>query len=220
MRRSIGLLLVLAFGSVCLGYGGFDVTAAFADYAAHDFRLTQLNREWNGGDVFRTLAPNLWFGGHGAGVVYGVTIGGRGGVGLRQFRGDAILAEFLGVQGYLDVGYRIVPVEPLWIRPSVEIGGGPWVYYVHDRQTPFADPNFSRWFLGWTVGVAPGLELMGRWHCRPDRYAGVFVKTSYFFPIHGPDWYLDANPPGFDLRGIHVQLGVRFGTYPPRRIEI
>ena len=220
MRRAIGLMFLSVFVSVCHGYGGFDLTASFADYAAHDARLTRLNREWHGRDEFRTLVPNLWFGGHGAGVIHGVTIGGRGVAGLRRYEGDAILAEFVGAQGYLEVGYRIVPVEPLWIRPGVEVGGGPWVYYVHDRQTPFADPNFSRWFLGWTIGVAPGLELMGRWHYRPDRYAGVFVKTSYFFPLHGPDWYLDADPPGFDLRGIHVQVGLRFGTYPPVRMDI
>ncbi len=213
--------LVFACGAVslCAGYGGFGVTGSFPDFGGLDARLNELNREWGGQSGIRVSPPVLWFGGHGAGRVGWLTIGGRGAAGIRRVQADSVAAEFAGVAGFLDVGYRFEPLDYLWVRPFVDLGGTLWGHYIHSRES-FTEPNFSRGFVGWALGPSPGVEVMGRLRYVEGRYVGLFVKAGWFIPVFGPEWYIHERPPDFEPLGLNVEVGVRFGTLPIRPMRI
>ena len=215
------LVLVLAMlAAVAAGYGGFERGGSFPDFTGEAERLSELNREWQGQGLFRPSPALVWLGGHGGGNAGPVTIGGRGALAFRHKAADAVEVEFLAVQAALDLGWQYKPVDWLALRPGFELGGAGWGYYVHDRDGPFNDPNFSRWYAAWTVGIAPAFEVMGRVAGDEERYTGLFVKAGYCFPLYGPQWYADANPPGLGLKGPYVQLGLRFGRVPPTHLRI
>lgn len=216
-RFSAALLLLVG---CAFGYGGFEFGGSFVDYAPEARRLSELNREWEGAGEFRPSLPTVWFGGHAGGHAGPVTVGGRGAVTFRSLAADAIEVQFGGAQVALDLGWHYAPVAFLALRPGVELGGAGWVYYVHDRDTPLSDPDFSRWFVGWTMGATPAFEVMGRLPGGGNRYTGLFIKAGYFLPFYGPAWYYDESPPGFDLKGFNLQLGIRFGRLPPTFLRI
>ncbi len=211
--------LVAVTVSCCFGFGGFSATASFPGFGGLNQDLTELNHTWHGADSFEHRAPLWWVGGHGAAFVEDVTVGGRGAVAFRSVAADSLGSEFLGLTGFVEVGYRYAPVDYAWVRPCLDLGGGVWTLFVHSHDS-FSQPNFSRWYLAWTMGAAPGLELMGRLRYRSDNYVGLFVKGSYFLPFHGPSWGGDDDPPEFSLKGFNLHLGLRFGKMPVRAFRI
>jgi len=217
MRRPA--VLLLAGVSLCAAYGGFGVTGSFPGFGGLNARLTELNYDWGGSRNVRVRPPVLWFGGHGAGMVGDFTIGGRGIAGVQRVHGDSITAEFAGVAGFLDVGYRFEPLDFLWVRPYVDLGGALWGHYVHSRES-FSEPNFSRGYVGWVLGPSPGLEVMGRLRYIEGRYVGLFAKAGYFIPAYGPEWYIHERPPDYEPLGFNVEVGVRFGRLPIRPMRI
>lgn len=216
-RMLVGLLLAAGLAA---GYGGFELGGSLLDYSLEAHRLTELNREWRGTGQFRPSLPIAWLGGHLGGHTGPATIGGRGALAVRSMAADAVEVQFAGAQVALDLGLHFKPAWFLALRPGVELGGSGWVYYVHDRDGPFNDPNFSRWFVGWTAGAMPAFEALGVLRRDVNRYTGLFAKVGYFFPVIGPEWYYDQPPPGLDLRGFHLQLGLRFGRLPPEYLRI
>lgn len=220
MKRAIMLVLAGALAGSCFGFGGFEAGLSFPGYGGLNRRLTELNREWGGSESLGFAGPWPWLGGHGAGWAGDFTVGGRGAVTGYQTRADSLEAQGGGARLFLETGYAWSPVEQFWVRPVVELGGDALFFYIHDTGSPFRDPDFSRWHVGWTLGVAPGLEVMGRLRHHIDRYVGLFAKAHYYIPVYGPDWYLDEEPAEFSLQGLHLQFGLRFGKMPPTRLRI
>jgi len=213
------LLAAAAAFSLCAGYGGFGATASFTDVSDMNRVFTELNAEWKGKDTFRMKSPVWWVGGHGAGLVDNITVGGGGAATYYNLRADSVEAEFFGARPSFELGYRIEPFEHGWLRPGLALSGTAWVCFVHSRES-FSDPNFSRWFYAWNAGLMPFLEVMGRFRYRDDNAVGVFAKTGYLLPVHGPTWYGDANPPEFSPDGFTLEFGVRFESRPRGPLRI
>jgi len=221
--RGIALLLGFA-ASACLGYGGFGMTASFADLGPLNQRLTELNtgeppNGWNGKDTFRLNSPLWWLGGHGAARVGDVTIGGGGAATIYNISADSVDASIYSLIPAFQVGYIYEPIEYLWIRPCLDIGGGAWVNFVHSKEST-TQPNFSQWFYAWTIGATPGLELMGRMPYGGNKVIGLYVKAGYFLPVYGPNWAGDDDPPPFDFKGIMLEAGIRFDRKPLGALRI
>jgi hypothetical protein len=201
---SIGLL---ALFSLCFGYGGFEVTSTFNDVSGLNHTLDLLNREWNGTREIAYRSPLWWIGGHGGGQVGPVTLGGSGALSVwHNYRADSLDSRLFAIRASFEAGFPYSPNEWVSIRPCVELGGnGSFVY----AQT--IDAGTKKWFAAWTVGAAPGAELMGSLPTSSGSSIGLFVKASYFIPISGPTWFGDKDPPAFSLSGFALQIGLRFG---------
>jgi len=148
-------------------------------------------------------------GGHGGGLVGDVTLAGSGAATVLNVGVDSLIFESGGVMGQFEVAYRYTPIENVWIRPCLDIGGQTWGGFVHSRES-FSDPNYSRWFLNWSVLVQPGLDVTGWLRYREEHMLGLFAKVGYSFPLYGPSWYGDEPAPDFDLSGLTVSFGLRF----------
>jgi len=210
--RGLALIVILASG--VYGYGGFGATLSFVDVTDLNQRLTELNtlpnpNGWNGSDTFKLKGPLWWVGGHGGGLVGDVTLAGSGAATLLNSGVDSLVFESGGVMGQFEVAYRYAPIENVWIRPCLDIGGQTWGCFVHSRES-FSDPNFSRWFLNWSVTVQPGLDVTGWLRYQEEHMVGVFAKVGYSVPLYGPSWYGDESPPNFDIQGLTLSFGLRF----------
>jgi hypothetical protein len=158
-------------------------------------------------------------GGHGGGLAGPVTVGGSGALGMKLASADTLEAQLAGARTFFEVGYPYAPIDQFWARGCLELGGGVWTHYIHSKES-FSNARFISWWLGWTVGMAPGIEVMGRIRYQTDMFAGIFLKASWFIPFTGPQWYGDADPPEFSLGGFNLQVGLRFGKYPSRPFKM
>jgi len=220
-----GAIGILCLAATCLGYGGFEFGTSFVDVNGLNQTLTVLNRdEWTGSYEFNGTSPLWWLGGHGGGQVGVVTLGGSGAIGARVDHTDSLGSELVALRGSFDAGYPYAPLDWFWVRPCVDVGLAGWFLYAHSVEsgTFVGDfqPNFSRGYGAWTIGAAPGLEVMGRWSSSPESFIGVFARASYFFALTGPEWFGDAPPPEFGLNGFAVQVGMRLGSTPYRAFRI
>jgi hypothetical protein len=214
-----GAVGIMFTAAVCLGYGGFEVTGSFVDFKGLNQALTTLNQQdWNGSGRFTRTSPLLWLGGHGGGRAGIVTFGGSGAIAARASHADSLGSELLALRGNFEAGYPYAPAEWFWVRPCVEVGLAGWYVYAHSVEggtlVGAPQPNYSKWFAAWTLGAAPGLEVMGRLRSSRESYVGLFAKASYFIPATGPDWFGDVPPPQFSLSGFAIQVGMRFGRTP------
>jgi hypothetical protein len=201
------------------GYGGFEVTASYVSVKDLNRLFTELNSECSGTGEFKGRTPLVWYGGHGGSIAGPVSLGGRGALTARDDAADSLEAQMAGAMAGFEVGYPYGPRDWFWVRPCVELGGGAWVHYVHSRGA-FSDPSFKRWFLAWTTGITPAIEVMGRVRYGGESFAGVFLKAGWYLPFGGPRWTGDDDPPAFSIEGFSLQFGLRFGRYPYRPIEI
>ncbi len=216
---------ILSLTAMCLGYGGFEVTSSFVDMKGLNQTLTALNQnEWNGSGKFAGTAPLWWLGGHGGGQVGIVTFGGSGAVGARTSRADSLSSELVALRGDFEAGYPYAPLEWFWVRPCLDVGLAAWMIYVHSVENGTLvgnfQPNFSRSYSAWTLGAAPGVEVMGRLPSSRASFVGLFAKANYFIPFAGPEWLGDVPPPKFGLSGFALQVGLRFGSVPYRAFRI
>jgi len=209
LRHTIpaGALGVLSLAAMCFGYGGFEVTSTFNDVSGLNHTLDSLNREWNGTREFAYRSPLWWVGGHGGEHVGPVTLGGSGAFSIwHHYLADSLESRLFAIRANFEAGFPYSPNEWVSVRPCVELGGNGLVVYA---QTLNADSKM--WFAAWTVGAAPGVELMGSLPTSSGSSIGLFVKASYFIPISGPAWFGDKDPPAFSLSGFAMQIGLRFG---------
>lgn len=227
MRHTIQAVAVgvLSLAALCFGYGGFEVTAGFVDFKGLNRDLTYLNQAdppqgWNGSGKFTYKAPLWWYGGHGGEHVGPVTLGGSGALAARTNQADSLGSELAAVRADFEVGFPHSPVEWVWVRPTIELAGTGLVIYAHSKENGAVVGNFSanfkRWFASWGIGAAPGVEVMGSLPTSPESFIGLFVKASYFIPVSGSAWFGDRNPPDFDLSGVAIQIGLRFGKTASR----
>jgi len=220
---------VVFLGAICLGYGGFEVTAGFVDFKGLNRDLTRLNQldSANGGiggsDSFNYKMPLWWYGGHGGDHVGAVTLGGSGAIAARANQADSLGSEVAAIRANFEMGYPYSLVERAWVRPTLELAGTGMVIYAHSKENGAVVGNFSanfkRWFASWGIGVVPGVEVMGSLPISEESYMGLFVKASYFIPVSGSEWFGDRNPPDFGLSGFAVQIGLRFGKAAFREFE-
>ncbi|MEO0086435.1 MAG: hypothetical protein ABIK37_07385 [candidate division WOR-3 bacterium] len=220
---------VVVFGCVAIvslsaGYGGFETTLGYPGFGGLNQRFTELHTAqppagWGEPGRFACRGPLWWFGGHGGGIAGPVSLGGRGAISARQDRASALEAQFAGALAGFEVGYPYAPERWFWVRPCLELVGGAWVHYVHSNES-FSEPNFSRYFLAWTFGVTPAVEVMGRLRYGGESFVGLFLKPGWYVPFAGPVWTGDSDPPRFSIKGFSLQVGLRFGRYPfePMRI--
>ncbi len=223
-RVRSSVLCCVAVAAVCHGYGGFEATFAYPFMGGLNRRLSELNTAvppagWAGSNEFKVRAPLVWFGGHGGGIAGPVSVGGRGALTVRQDKADSLEAQFAGALAGFEVGYPYVPGYWFWVRPCLELTGGAWVHYVHSLDA-FSEPNFSRYFLAWTLGMTPALEAMARVRYGGESFAGLFVKAGWYLPFSGPIWIGDSDPPEFSIKGFSLQIGLRFGRYPFEPMKI
>ncbi|HTW90483.1 MAG TPA: hypothetical protein VMH22_02105 [bacterium] len=213
MRHTIPALVagILFLATLCMGYGGFEVTSTFNSMGGLNDRLDSLNRQQLGTGHFTYGAPLWWYGGHGGGQVGPVTLGGSGALTWRANQADSVKGQLIAVRANLEVGFPYVPNQWLLFRPCVELGGAGTLVYA---QTFSASSKW--WFASWTIGATPGVEAMGMLPTSSESFIGLFLKAGYFIPFSGPTWFGDKNPPALSLRGFSLQLGVRFGkNYTP-----
>jgi hypothetical protein len=222
LRHTIQAVVIglLSLAALCLGYGGFEVTAAFVDFKGLNQDLTYLNQAppdtgWGGHGEFTYKAPLWWYGGHGGEHVGPVTLGGSGAVAARANQADSLGSELAAIRANFEVGFPYSPVERVWVRPTLELAGTGLVIYAHSKENGAVVGNFSanfkRWFATWGIGAVPGVEVMGSLPVSTESFIGLFVKASYFIPVSGSAWFGDKNPPDFDLGGFAIQVGLRFG---------
>jgi hypothetical protein len=206
---AVGFLLLAA---ACFGYGGFEVTSTFHNVSGLNHRLDSLNREWNGTREFAYRSPLWWVGGHGGEHVGPVTLGGSGALSIwHHYQADSLESRLFAVRANFEVGFPYSPNEWVSVRPCVELGGNGLVVYAQTLNA-----GSKMWFAAWTVGAAPGVELMGSLPMSSESAIGLFVKGSYFIPISGPAWFGDKDPPAFSLSGFAIQIGLRFGKTAAR----
>ncbi|MEO0073578.1 MAG: hypothetical protein ABIK43_02800 [candidate division WOR-3 bacterium] len=198
-----------AIAGICLGFGGFGAGLWFPRFAGLNRRLTELNREWSGIGSFRYSPPLLTIGGHGAGEIAGITLGGWGDATVRQEQADSLGSTMAALFGGFEAGYPYSPVEPFWVRPLLDVDLGVWFVDAHSLED--GGSNFYRWFLGWQMGLTPAVEIMGRIRTSPDSYMGLFVKTGYTLPFMETQWSGSAGRPDFQMKGLNIRLGLRFG---------
>ena len=224
-KMGVGAVAIMSLVTLCLGYGGFEVTGSFVGVNGLNQALTALNRDvMDGSDTFAETSPLWWLGGHGGGQVGVLTFGGAGAIAARTNHADSLGSELVALRGDFEAGYPYAPKEWFWVRPCVDVGLGAWLIYVHSVEGGVlvggTQPNVSRWFPAWTLGVAPGVEVMGRLRSSRGSFTGLFAKASYFIPAAGPEWFGDAQPPKFSLSGLSVQVGMRFGSTSYRAFRI
>uniref|UniRef100_A0A7C4GBV4 Outer membrane protein beta-barrel domain-containing protein n=1 Tax=candidate division WOR-3 bacterium TaxID=2052148 RepID=A0A7C4GBV4_UNCW3 len=195
--------------SFVYGYGGLGAGATFVEFAGLNRMLREHDSVWGGHDTF-DIRPPLWsFSGHGAAEVGSLTIGGWGAFGFLSYQAESTGTELIAAQAAFEVGYPYAPVKEFWIRPCLDIGPGTWCHLIHSQEP--GRSNHFRWHLGWVLAAAPGIELAARLRSAESTYVGVYVKGSYTFPFIPTEWYGDASPPDFVLKGLQVQFGLRFG---------
>ncbi len=221
----VGAVGIMSMAAMCFGYGGFEVTGSFVGVKGLNQTLTALNQnEWKGSGKFVGTAPLWWLGGHGGGQVGIVTFGGSGAIGARTSHADSLASELVALRGDFEAGYPYAPLAWFWVRPCLDVGFATWLVYVHSVEGGMlvgsSEPDFRRWFSAWSLGAAPGVEVMGRLPSSRESFIGLFAKASYSVPFVGPEWFGDVSPPKFSLSGFNVQVGLRFGSVPYRAFRI
>lgn len=205
------------------GYGGFGATALFTDVSALERKLTALNtgappEGWAGKDTVSVGSPLRCLSGHGGGLAGDLSVAGGGALTVNSIRVDSLAFLFSGIAPSLMLGYVWEPTSRFWIRPGVDVNAWVWGCYAHSHES-FCDPDFARWLGGWSVGLAPGLEIMGKLLARGENYLGCYIKAGYQVPVQGAGfgagWGAELR-----LRGLMLELGLRFnrGKEGPLRI--
>ncbi len=204
MKHMIPALVfgVLLLAALSFGYGGFEVTSTFNDLGGLNRKLDTLL----GTHHFTYSTPMWWFGGHGAEHVGPVTVGGSGALSPSAKQSDSLKSQLAAVRANFEVGFPYRPNQWVWVRPSLELGATGLLVYA---QTLRADTK--KWYAAWSIGTAPGVEVMGSLPTSSESFIGLFVKASYLIPISGPAWFGDSEPPSFSLGGFALQMGLRFG---------
>jgi hypothetical protein len=210
--------------AAAVGYGGFEATGSFVSFHGLNQALTALNQnEWNGQSSFEYSGPMWWLGGHGGAQVGVVTLGGSGAISVLANHADSLGSELLALRGEFEAGYPYSPIEQFWVRPCLDVGLATWLVYVHSVEGGLlvgsSQPNYSKWFMAWTIGATPGVEVMGRLRWSPSGFIGLFSKAGYHIPVAGPEWFGDSGHPRFGLGGFAAQFGMRFGSLPYREFR-
>lgn len=196
---ALGVLLLAASSP---GYGGFEVTSTFNDLDGLNRKLDTLLGTHN----FSYRAPMWWFGGHGGEHVGPVSLGGSGALSSSARQSDSLESQLAAIRACFDVGFPYRPNQWVWVRPCLDLGATGLLVYA---QTLRADTK--KWYAAWSIGTAPGIEVMGSLPTTAESFIGLFVKASYLIPISGPSWFGDSEPPALSLGGFALQMGVRFG---------
>jgi hypothetical protein len=200
------LVGILSLVALCLGYGGFEATGTFNDLGGLNQKLDSLNYARGGTGRFTYGSTIWWFGGHGGEHVGPVTLGGSGALAPYASHADSLKSELAAIRAGLEVGFPYSPNQWTWVRPCLELGASGLLVYA---QTLGGDSKW--WFAAWSIGAAPGIELMGSLPTSSQSFIGLFIKASYLIPISGPTWFGDNGPPSLTLRGFALQMGLRFG---------
>lgn len=200
------VLGVLSLTALSPGYGGFEVTSTFNDLGGLNQKLDALNRTRSGTGQFTYRSPMWWFGGHGGEHVGPVTLGGSGALAPYANRADSLKSELAAIRANFEVGFPYRPNEWVWVRPCLELGATGVLVYA---QTLSADSKW--WSAAWSIGAAPGIEVMSSLPTSSESFIGLFVKAGYLIPISGPTWFGDNELQSCGLSGFALQMGLRFG---------
>ena len=193
---------VLSLAALSYGYGGFEVTSSFNDLGGLNRKLDTLL----GAHHFTYRAPMWWFGGHGGEHVGPVTLGGSGALSASAKQSDSLKSQLAAIRANFEVGFPYRPNRWVSVRPCLELGATGLLVYA---QTITAATK--KWYAAWSIGTAPGFEVMGSLPTSSESFIGLFIKASYLIPISGPSWFGDSPPPSLSLSGLALQLGLRFG---------
>jgi hypothetical protein len=196
------VLGVLLLAALSLGYGGLEVTSTFNDLGGLNRKLDTLL----GTHHFSYRAPMWWFGGHGGEHVGPVTLGGSGALSSSTKQSDSLKSQLAAIRANFEVGFPYTPNQWVWVRPCLELGATGLLVYA---QTLRADTK--KWYAAWSIGAAPGIEVMGSLPTSSESFIGLFVKASYHIPVSGLAWFGDSEPPSLSLGGFALQMGLRFG---------
>lgn len=200
------VLGVLLPAALSFGYGGFEATSTFNNLGGLNHKLDSLNHARNGTGQFTYRSPMWWFGGHGGEHVGPVTLGGSGALAPYANQADSLKSELAAIRANFEVGFPYSPNQWIWVRPCLELGATGLLVYA---QTLSADSKW--WSAAWSIGAAPGIEVMGSLPTSSESFIGLFVKAGYLIPISGPTWFGDDDLQSFSLSGFALQMGIRFG---------
>lgn len=205
------LTLLLLASTTAAGFGGIEITTLWPRVERLNEHLAAVGLELGAGEVPQLEQPIWALGGHGARLVGSVSVGGRGRLGAIRATGDIVTCDLGLLQGSFEIGYPWSPVEFCWLRPTIELQGAAWADVVHAANTFWGRPELRRWFVGWHLAAAPGLEFIVRLLLSPRCYAGVYTGISYALPLLPASYYGHRNPPGFALSGLALSTGLRIG---------
>jgi hypothetical protein len=214
VNRVIGILIACA--AVACGFGGPEFVWLYPNVDGLNRRLSEIGLGFGSEQVPQQERPFYALGGHGAGQVGAVTVGGRGAAGGVRANGDIVVSDLAFATGALEVGYPWSPVEFCWLRPTVELQASGWVDLVHASNTVWGEPELRRWFVGWEVSAVPGLEAMVRLRYLETRYVGLYGSAGYAIPLVPAQYYGHSNPPEFDFSGFVLRAGLRLGLMDER----
>lgn len=212
-RLAISLLSLAP--ALAAGYGGPVVSLSFTSAAALESRLRDVLEELGGSGSVALNRPIVAFGGEGGGTAGPVSIGGGGAFFGERVSRPRMTAEFAGGSGWFELGCPWPDQRFYWLRPYTRLTGGGWLALAHAPGV-YDRPDQRRWFVGWNVAVAPGLEAMARLRYRETNYVGLFFRGGYRIPVAAAQWYGHAPSPDFDLSGIELEAGIRFGRLDER----
>ena len=213
--RCAAISLLLAVPVLALGYGGPVASFSFTSVTGLESRLRDVLDEFGGSGGVALGWPLAAFGGEGGGIAGPVSVGGGGMFFGERLQRNAMTAEFGGGTGFFELGYPWPAERFWWLRPYARLDGSGWAALAH-RPGSYDDPEERRWFVGWGVGVTPGLEGMVRLRYLETNFIGLFVRGGYRVPFVTTNWYGHLPSPDFDLGGFALEAGVRFGTLAER----
>jgi hypothetical protein len=234
MKKALILALLIttaAFAVQAGGFGGPMVIGLMPDYDAFNVALDNFNTIYYGGSEGPAFSgPMILIGGQGAGFVQGFSAGGWGGGFFQEATGDSSKA-FIGYgMGYGSFGYRFNILDFIWIRPTVELGGGGIGLHIGRYRSSggFGDPdngsdNDDYWeddesyqagkgFV--SVGAAADVTVLIPINKRKTSFAGLNVKGGYLYPVYDSDWFDehgDIRQVNFTMQGPFLSVGVVFG---------
>lgn len=213
--RCAAISLLLLAPVPALGYGGPVASFSFTSITGLESRLQDVFDEFGGSGGVTLGRPLVALGGEGGGTAGPVSIGGGGTFFGQRLERNAMTAEFTGGSGWFELGCPWPDQRFYWLRPYARLTGGGWLALAHVSGV-YDQPDRRRWFVGWNVAVAPGLEAMARLRYRETNYVGLFFRGGYRIPVAATEWYGHAPSPDFDLSGIELEAGIRFGRLDER----
>jgi len=218
------VIIGIGFGFKIGGWGGITVSGIMPELSALNTEITDVNyREVGGTDQITFTNPFLMVGGHGYGQVGQVVFGGGGaGFAVRE-KGDSLSARIGYGFGYGEVGFQFEPLNWLWIRPMLSLGGSGFEIELNERVAGFGEPPDDTLYVPYHHLVTAGafnagaaLAVNFNLHMTSATFIGVELKGGYQFPLYVSDWFdqdglIRDEVEGFGIYGPYAQVSVNFG---------
>jgi hypothetical protein len=161
----LSILAAVAWAYPVGGWGGFGVTGMMVETRGLNDSLTTINREILGGSqTVEFTSPFLLLGGQGGGEIGIFSIGAWGGGLFAREEADVLSASLGYFAGALEPGISWKPVEFIWLRPSIDLGGSIFNLELREKGIPQDTTIYQSSITGRQINVGrPGGEANHAW---------------------------------------------------------